>query len=263
MNRIAKTALAVTAILLMTACGSAETITPDVAVSESNTQITAAETEYLLDPDRKFDSSADEDDTAYVIAEPENSDIKIYGVMNSNTVIIEHDGKADYFEQIWLTPRMILPEAYFSDYDSDGENELAVSYYVGSGTGVSVSELVVYEKDESGSFKGYPLYTDALTGMLNEKISCDIDNENHIITFTCSDSGKTYTADTSEDYPYDIESVQFGALVEYQLTKDKIAVQAKPNIRLFYECMPTVTTDVRFADGKFTLHNIELTDSEP
>ena len=49
----------------------------------------------------------------------------------------------------WLTPRGITPRIYLSDFDEDGDDELAVVLYVLSGTGLSVEELHIVEFEGS------------------------------------------------------------------------------------------------------------------
>lgn len=46
-----------------------------------------------------------------------------------------------------LTPRAVLPQLSLSDYDKDGEDELAVILYVASGTECAVTELHIVELD--------------------------------------------------------------------------------------------------------------------
>jgi hypothetical protein len=51
-----------------------------------------------------------------------------------------------------LTPRLVMPRLFLSDYDNDGANELAVVLYVGSGTSVAIEELHIIELEYMDDF---------------------------------------------------------------------------------------------------------------
>lgn len=200
-----------------------------------------------LDPERKFTVGETVDfNLPYVIAEPENSDIIIYGAYAPDAkIFIEHDGIVDSFEQSWITPRSILPTAVYSDFDGDGEKELAVSYYVGSGTGVSVAELVFYEIRD-GHFESRPYDP---VGFLEDVVTADIDNEAHTVTFTLKTNGDSVSYDTAEDYPNGIEKIGWGSDIGYEFEGNDVILTAHPSVNLFYECMPKITAKVIYTDG--------------
>lgn len=59
------------------------------------------------------------------------------------------------FDWDFLTPRTILPRMDCFDVDGDWKDELIVICYTGSGTGVSVEELHILEKDPEGTLTAY------------------------------------------------------------------------------------------------------------
>lgn len=59
------------------------------------------------------------------------------------------------FDWDFLTPRTILPRMDCFDVDGDREDELIVICYVGSGTGVSIEELHILEKNPDGTLTAY------------------------------------------------------------------------------------------------------------
>lgn len=226
--------------------------------------------DYKLDPSVKFDISGKNSDLTknpVVIAETEDGEIVLYGIyIDGETpfVFIEkdgsimHNGIANIYEQAWLTPRNVLPQIMYSDIDSDGEKELAVSYYVGSGTGISVEELVIYEMREGGYFSSGPDFDAA--DMLNSEISSDFDNIAHTVTFTLQASGESVTFDTAEAYPNGIERVGWGSSIGYEFDGNEIILTAHPSAnRLSYECMPKITAKVIYKDGAgFGLEDITI-----
>lgn len=227
----------------------------------------AALSDLKLDPNNKFDKAYPiEDYKNYVIVEVENEDIFIYAMYPTDNVIIEHDGMADIFrEQGWLTPRRILPRAAYADYDGDGEKELAVSYYVGSGTGISVDELVIYKKDSGGHFTEHKFK--APEDILNEKLTVEIDEENTSVTFTFD--GKSVTKNYGEDFKYikNILSKQeeakfrFGDIISYNFEGDRITLTGSAGLLTMYYAVG-ITADVEYADGNFTLTNFEIAEEE-
>lgn len=74
------------------------------------------------------------------------------------TALILWGESAAEFDWCFSTPRMFLPEMYCFDLDGDGEDELVVLCYSGSGTGVSVWDLHVVEKNEDGTLTDYSTF---------------------------------------------------------------------------------------------------------
>lgn len=224
----------------------------------------AALADLQFDPVLKFDESTAEDYKNYVIAETDG--IVIYAMNNTDNIIIEHDGVADIFRgQGWLTPRRILPRAACGDFDGDGEKELAVSYYIGSGTGISVDQLVIYEKGEDGHFTEHKF--ESPENILNEKLTAEYDEENTSVTFNFD--GQSVTHDYGEGFQWIKEILSadsdaefgFGSIISYSFDGDKIVLTSSAGLYTQFYAVG-VTADVEYADGKFTLTNFELTAEE-
>ena len=71
-----------------------------------------------------------------------------------------------------LTPRLVLPRLYMSDYDMDGADELVVILYVDSGTGVAVTELHIVELDGMDDLK---VTGETIEGKLFHRLSASYD----------------------------------------------------------------------------------------
>lgn len=74
------------------------------------------------------------------------------------TALIRWGESAAEFDWCFSTPRMFLPEMHCFDLDGDREDELVVLCYSGSGTGVSVWDLHVVEKNEDGTLTDYSTF---------------------------------------------------------------------------------------------------------
>jgi len=211
-----------------------------------------------LDPSLKYRENRESiniSETPSVIAETEDGEVVLYGMYLDRypLVFIEHDGVVDSFEQRWLTPRAILPQVMHEDIDGDGEKELAVSYYGGSGSGVAVMDLVIYERLANGHFSEYSF--DAVNA-LEKAVEYSIDSDVHTLSFSAGD--KSLNSEfTDELYPEGIEEVHWGNDIEYELKDGKITLIAAPNASWHYEGMPCVTAQVVYAGDNA---DIEITD---
>ncbi|MBD5144557.1 MAG: hypothetical protein HDT21_01340 [Ruminococcus sp.] len=204
---------------------------------------------FKFDKSVKFDIvNADFENVPVFLAETEDGEAAVYGMYPSGKepcIFIEHDGVVDVFEQDWLTPRNILPIFMHEDIDRDGEKELAAVYYTGSGTGISVAELVFYELRD-GHYKSYAYDP---VGFLEDAVTADIDNEAHTVTFTLKTNGESVSYDTSEDYPDGIERIGWGSSIGYEFDGSDVILTAHPSVNLFYECMPKITAKVSYDDA--------------
>lgn len=82
----------------------------------------------------------------WLAAELPEYDIAVYYDTRNSGGYLRYGGTLQSINISLVTmPQMLLPELHFEDLDGDGEKELVVSYYALYGTGVTVSELVVYE----------------------------------------------------------------------------------------------------------------------
>lgn len=203
---------------------------------------------FKFDKSVKFDmENAEFENTPVFLAETEDGEAAVYGMYPSGKepcIFIEHDGVVDVFEQSWLTPRNILPIFMHEDIDGDGEKELAAAYYTGSGTGISVAELVFYELRD-GHFKSYAYDP---VGFLEGVVTAEIDNDAHTVTFTLKTSGESVSYDTSEDYPDGIDHIGWGSNIGYEFDGNDVILTAHPSVNLFYECMPRITAKVWYWD---------------
>ncbi len=238
------------------------------ADSETQTEIqlngNTSTSGYVLDPTYKFDvSGTDMDFTNYASLIAEAGDTKIYGVYPDGKeplVFIEQGSVIDEFEQNWLTPRRILPKCEWLDADGDGEDELAVSYYVGSGSGISIEELVIYKKGIDGHFTAHRL--DAAE-LIDEHVNYYIDNDYSWLDFAAYDTDEIYSTSIAIDYPDGIEEIFFGNVVSFELDSGKIEMHTTPGTsRGRYDCMPEIIADVIFDGEEFDLENIDFEENE-
>lgn len=218
---------------------------------------------FELDRSVTFNRGQDDQETPVLLWESEDGKIAVFGSYlydgKEPRIFIEHDNVIDAFYQDWLTPRRIEPQFMYSDIDGDGEKELAAVYYVGSGTGVSVEWLVVYEQ-EDGHFVPYVFDDDDVQA--NAAVEITVDNDTKTAEYSIN--GETYSSSFDNEivtgYYKDgvtAEDMGFGERIAYELDENKITFTASPGCLTVY-VGPTVTAEVIYKNGKFTLTNFEF-----
>ncbi len=75
----------------------------------------------------------------------------------NETALIRWGDSLAEFDWSFVTPRLFPPRMAALDLDGDGKEELAVLCYTGSGTGVSIYELHVLEKNPDGTLTDYAM----------------------------------------------------------------------------------------------------------
>jgi len=105
------------------------------------------------------------------LAETEDAAFYALEGKDANPALIEWEGSRAEFDWLYVTPRLIAPQMWQLDLDEDGEEELLVSCYGGSGTGVSMEYLYVVERSDRGVLTAYGLPWEALSREMSERLS--------------------------------------------------------------------------------------------
>jgi len=83
-----------------------------------------------------------------------------------------------------LTPRVIVPRLFLSDFDVDGADELAVILYVGSGTGVAIQELHIVELE---SMRDSVVTGESFERLLFHRMSASYDPATDLVAIVLDD----------------------------------------------------------------------------
>lgn len=197
----------------------------------------------------------------YAMLKSEN--IYLYGVYPYGMVLYQN-GNGTYFDWPGLTPRCILPELSYLDYNGDGKKELAVILYCGSGTSVSEMDLHILEINQLDNKRGKPTYTDhaLLSGDVKKWFTKPI-------TATPLDSDKTFSVifdgqeyhvvyDYSDQSTYGkFTGITYGNIVEFKFDKSKIKTDIAIGFT-FEKCAEpiyfgSVEATVDFKNNQFSL----------
>lgn len=203
-----------------------------------------------------------------VAALPED-DFYLYGIYPYGMVLY-HSGQGQYFNWPGLTPRQILPEMSYFDYDGDGEKELAVTLYWGSGTGVAMMDLHILKIDESNdswlsiTYHDYAISSlynlKTVDKLLNEKFPFSLEDGGKTVQFTFN--GKLYSVQNEYD-PKDtgaFQKIAYGSIIEYKIQENhRITVNMAIGFDFKNWAEPMffadVTADVSFDGKNFKFNN--------
>lgn len=197
--------------------------------------------------------------TIGLLAEAPEAGAAFYGLPYSEnaheTALIRWGNSLAEFDWDFLTPRRFLPRMAVMDLDGDGKDELIVLTYVGSGTGVSIYDLHVLEKNPDGTLTDY-----AMPGSLwQERLP-------PLLRFVQTD-GRNFLILGRELLEIDMEHVlegqmepSAGWIANFRLLPEEHAIQLLGAVDLWKTTnyVADYTADVGYRDGVFTLSRFHL-----
>ena len=198
-----------------------------------------------------------------LLAEIPEADAAFYAVEGkdfSPALIRWGDALAE-FDWRYATPRNIAPRMWCFDFDEDGLDELVVDCYYGSGTGVSLSDLHVVEKDAEGDLTAYTFPADELMSVMNGYVTL-VKAGNSV----CAVLGAEIVDITEE---LEAQGVDFadcdlttGAILEFEVNGQNVecrmSAQLQSEVAPMYWYAADITADVFYKDGEFILDGLHL-----
>ena len=106
------------------------------------------------------------------LAELPEQDAAFYAVEEDSSywALLRWGGSLAEFDWSFGGPLIVEPRLWCRDVDGDGQEEIVLVNHVGSGTGVSIEELHIVEKNEDGTLADYAfpeeLWRDQLSALL-------------------------------------------------------------------------------------------------
>ena len=108
-----------------------------------------------------------------LLAELPEQDVALYGVRDhrgDDRALLRWEDSLAEFDWNFGGPLTVAPRLWCWDADDDGQDEVVLVNHVGSGTGVSIEELHIVEKNEDGTLADYAfpeeLWRDRLSALL-------------------------------------------------------------------------------------------------
>lgn len=226
-----------------------------------------AQGDYEL-PKTMFYDPVTEDDFPALLVELPEADAAFYGLDWDAALIRWGDSRAE-FDWPWLTSQQIFPRLYCFDLDHDWDDELIVICHPSTGTGVSVDDLHILEKNPDGTLTDYALPWEFFSKTLGESLSVKTVN------------GRTYSILGAElvdittilpegGDPESIERFRAGDIVHFSVTPEpqfndeEIRFRGAAWLIGDEHFQPTVAyaaevdAAVLYRDGTFTLSQIHL-----
>lgn len=207
----------------------------------------------MVDPAQWSDDPQD----IYLLAQLVEDDIYLYGMNDNAHVLLRQGEQRALLEWQYLTPRLILPEMKFADFDGDGGKELAVILYTGSGTGISIEELHIVTWQGNTATDHCYQAQDYQKEML-EQVKWLYDAENSKATLHCGYLDVYLTEQAGSHYDEVEGLAAFGDQVDFEVTEnDKIKVKFAVGLSRTGWDMPDyigeITAQVVYRNGKFAI----------
>lgn len=172
-----------------------------------------------------------------------------------------------------MTPRGIVPSMILQDFDGDGQAELAVILYVGSGTGISVSELHMLEINQVGDVQQIYEYTyqpEQYISQLQEIASMKLYEQNSHLRGELTFVENRYEVDLQDiqisEYGTINNTLLWGNIVEFSVEGQQligtfgVAVGAEKIVSPIY--IGELKTTISYQDGEFTMSQFEFEEFE-
>ena len=199
------------------------------------------------------------------LAELPEQDAAIYGVAKEQgtAMLLRWGDSLAEFDWNYGGPQIAGPQLRYWDVDDDGQDEVVLVNHIGSGTGVSVEELHIVEKQEDGTLTDY-VFPEKLWG---EQLA--------FLLGTAAVSGRTFAVlgeelvDITRHLPEGLEPEALRGLGTGSIARFEADCSDGTDIRFsgsacldadgFYYCyVADLSTDVSYADGVYTLSNFHL-----
>ena len=182
---------ALLALTLLAGCGARETAlslpetTPAQPISAPAVVTEGRELEEDYDLSAALDgfsewmhNSTRNQNSVGLLAELPEQDVMLYGVRDDrgdDHALLRWGGSLAEFDWSFGGPLIVEPRLWCWDVDGDGQEEVVLVNHVGSGTGVSIEELHIVEKNEDGTLIDYAfpeeLWQEDLSSLLDTAVS--------------------------------------------------------------------------------------------
>lgn len=177
---------ALLALTLLSGCGARETASSLPETSPAQQIFAPAVVTVGREPEEDDDLSAALDgfsewthnstldqNSVGLLAELPEQDVALYGVRDhrgDDRALLRWEDSLAEFDWNFGGPLIVEPRLWCWDADDDGQDEVVLVNHVGSGTGVSIEELHIVEKNEDGTLADYAfpeeLWRDQLSALL-------------------------------------------------------------------------------------------------
>ena len=206
---------------------------------------------FLQDPSRLDESGlkgADGIMQAERLAEPSavqlnalaDGSVSLYGLMPSGTgLFLTGNGVCQFWDQPWLTPQTLCPRMEQADFDGDGQEEIAVTLCIRTGTGCHAEQLFLLEQERNGwTIREYTL--ENWTSDLAEKLRLTWQAEKKALQYRQAADGSLLGEEDFSEYAADrkFQSAHFGDIAWFSAEGNRLWLETEPAV-IFTEGLPS------------------------
>lgn len=175
------------------------------------------------------------------------------------TTLIRWGDSAAEFDWAFSTPRAFPPEMYCFDFDRDEADELIVLCYSGSGTGVSVYDLHVVERNNDGTLTDYSTFCYAEGGNpLWEGVSSLLRLE-RLGGRAFLILGRELAEVDPAALPEEDRQPFTGSIIQFEVFPEEGRIQFWGGVDVFpTSYVADISAEVAYQDGVFTLSDFHL-----
>ena len=192
----------------------------------------------------------------YAMLPEEN--IYLYGIHPSGMILYK-DGIGRYFNWPGLTPRLVLPQLLYHDFDGCGEKELAVALYVSSGTGVAAMDLHMLKIEGRDnwylSYTEHTLFADDAHDWMTEPIAAVLADDKN--SFTVDICGESFTIEDEFTHEWLFTGIAFRDIVRFEFEGNQIRTKIPVGALYLEAGVPQFFGEIE-ADVIFNGKNIRL-----
>ena len=204
--------------------------------------------------------------------------VLVYGTDSNYVIVIQHEVARPY-NISWYSPLFTEPKISFMDSNEDGEKEIYCSMHVGTGTGVSVDFLYVFDRASSGSYQCYEFDSYDYIKMLQASFFYTYEKDTDQIQYYVNGrpEGEAFTmydaiygddgVVNNEREKLTFEGITLGDFISFDVTKDIIITAELEGIAKEYVIPAFYQGSLQakvhyYNDGKFYLTDTVLLSSE-
>lgn len=202
------------------------------------------------------------------ISETPDHSAVMYGLVTdrwTEGVLLLTGNDCQYFDWSYTGSHMVLPDMMKADYDGDGQEELAVSLHVYTGTGISREQLFMLERQPDGSWDAEE--NTQYLEQIEAEVTCTYQEEDKLLAVNDGSRdrliGEMDVSELTADTDVYTET-RFGDIVSFVFEKDEIYVQLEPGIRMNEEWVLRYTGEdalraqIAYDGRNFSVRNYEM-----
>lgn len=208
--------------------------------------------EELIENDNDWNTFLESDSTIALVADIPKEAIYVYGLKENGTeegtytlhgICIRQGNDIQVLDIDWGVYGE-LPKVQYEDYDNDGTKELAMISKSANGTGISLNDLHILERNNTNGWTDYSFGSDDWSDIINNKLAYQVKDGTVTIAINGEDTGdKINLKSLEEKWGYKINSIYVGNYGEFIFKYGRIYLQVLPTASVGNWATPQIITE--------------------